>query len=566
MKSEMTWDLLIKNGTIVDGTGLPGFKGDLAIRNGRIERIGRVDGNADQTIDADGKVVAPGFIDVHTHYDVQLDWDPVAAPSMQHGVTTVLTGNCGFTLYPAKPEDVDWLAGMLTRVEGMSRAAMAEGFRWEGGNFEEYWARLEGKLGLNVGGYVGHCAVRRLVMGDDASERAATPEEIEQMQERVREAMGQGAVGFSTSQLDLHVSEDGRGVPSNFAAPEEIIALCAVLAEFPHGVIEIIPRSHSEGHDEADRALLLEMARVSGKAIELGPLSPAADQPMGWQNTLDFVKEAREKGVRLHPQFSSQKLSIHLRLDDTFVFDDMPVWRDTLVRPLTEACAALREPGLRDQMRHELATVTRTAPIGIETLEVEYVRDRENQGLLGKTVEELMEEGHEGDALDVFLDVSLREDLNVGWTARTPEVARQFIDHVVTNSIREPLVMSGSSDGGAHLASFVGADYTTRLLTEHVPGTLSLEEAIWRLTGMPAAVHGLVDRGTLRVGAKADVTIFDLDGLEAGEHEVAADFPGGTEHWTVDAKGYEAVIVNGVVVMAQGEHTGALPGEVLRGA
>ena len=562
----MALDLLIKNGTIIDGTGLPGYRADLGVRDGRIERIGKIDDQAARTIDAEGLIVTPGFIDVHTHYDVQLDWDPVASPSMQHGVTTVLTGNCGFTLYPARPEDVDWLAGMLTRVEGMSREAMAEGFQWSGGNFEQYWARLEGKLGLNVGGYVGHCAIRRMVMGDDASVREATADEIAAMQELVRESMRQGAIGLSTSQLDLHVGEDGRGVPSNFASPGEIIALCAVLAEFPHGVIEIIPRSHSEGHDEADRALLLEMARVSGKAIELGPLSPAADHPMGWQNTLDFVREARAQGVRLHPQFSTQKLSLHLRLDDTFVFDEMPAWREVLTLPVEQACEALRDPARRDRMRHDIATIARTAPVSLESLEVEHVKDPANEPLVGKTVEELMAEGHEGDALDVFLDVSLRENLNVGWTARTPEVAAQFIQHVVTNSIKEPLVMSGSSDGGAHLASFVGADYTTKLITDHVPEILSLEQAIWRLTGMPAAVHGLIDRGTLRVGAKADITIFDLDSLEALPHEVAADFPAGTERWFVDAKGYEAVIVNGVPVMEQGKHTGALPGEVLRGA
>jgi len=386
------------------------------------------------------------------------------------------------------------------------------------------------------------------------------------MQALVRESMAQGAVGFSTSQLDLHVDDEGRGVPSNHASAEEIIALCSVLAEFPHGVIEIIPRSHSEGHDEADRALLLEMARVSGKAIELGPLSPAADHPMGWENTLRFVRDAREQGVRLHPQFSTQKLTIHLRLNDTFIFDEMPAWRDTLTKPLAEACAALRDPALRDRLRHDIATIKRTAPLDLEVLEVEHVSEDANRDLLGKTVEELLAEGHPGDALDVFLDVSLREDLAVGWTARMTEVSRQFIDHVVTNSIKDPLVMSGSSDGGAHLASFVGADYTTKLITDHVPEVLSLEQAIWRLTGMPASVHGLIDRGVLRVGAKADITIFDPERLEAGEHEVANDFPGGTERWYVDASGYEMVIVNGVPVMEQGKHTGALPGEVLRGA
>ena len=560
------YDLILRGARVVDGTGIPAYVADVGVKGDRIAKIGRIEGDATRVIEAKGLVLAPGFIDIHTHYDVQLDWDPIVTPSCWHGITTVLAGNCGFTLAPAKPEDVDWLAGMLSRVEGMSRDALAEGLKFSGGGHGDYWGRFEGKVGVNVASYVGHSAVRRFVMGDDASEREATTEEIEQMKECVRQAMREGAIGFSTSQLDLHVGEDGREVPSNHASADEVVALAGVLSEFDRGACEIIPRSFGRGYDDADRELMLRMHEASGRPVELNLLFPSAEDPESWSKSLDFCREQNAKGARLHPQFATNRGGLHVKLSDTFVFDDMPVWRDTLVLPLAEACVALRDAALRDRMRHELATVTRTAPIAIETLEVEYVRDPGNECLLGKTVEELMADGHEGDALDVFLDVSLREDLNVGWTARTPEVARQFIDHVVTNSIREPLVMSGSSDGGAHLASFVGADYTTRLLTDHVPEILSLEEAIWRLTGMPAAVHGLVDRGTLRVGAKADVTIFDLDGLAAGEHEVAADFPGGTERWTVDAEGFEAVIVNGVVVMEQGKHTGALPGEVLRGA
>ncbi len=561
----MPHDLLIRGGSIVDGTGLPAFTADIAVSDGRIAAIGRVDEPATRVVDADGLLVTPGFIDVHTHYDVQLDWDPVASPSMQHGVTTVLTGNCGFTLYPAKPPDVDWLAGMLSRVEGMSRAAMKEGFRFTGGGFIDYWSRLEGKIAVNVGGYVGHCAVRRHVMGDDASERAAKPEEIEAMAALVRQAMREGAVGFSTSQLDLHVGEDGRGVPSNFAAPEEIIALSAVLAEFPYGVLEIIPRSLSIGYDDADRALLCEMARVSGKPIELGLLAPTPDQPMGWQRALEFVHEAREQGLRMHPQFATQHLSLHLRLDDTFVFDEMPSWLEALTGSVEERSAKLRDEAMRDRMRKDLTMENRAAPFPIENLEVEVVRNEENSGLVGRSAAEIAE-GREGDALDAFLDVSLSEDLATAWRVRQVPEAKEFIDMVVRTSVQDPLVMAGSSDGGAHLASFVGADYTTLLLTDWVPETISLEQAIWRLAGMPAAVHGLRDRGVLRTGAKADITLIDRDNLEAGEHTIANDFPAGTERYYVDATGYEMVIVNGVPAMEKGKPTGALPGEVIKGA
>jgi N-acyl-D-aspartate/D-glutamate deacylase len=562
----MRYDLVIRGGNVVDGTGLPGYTADVGVRGGRIAAIGRIDANgAGRVVEADGLVVAPGFIDVHTHYDVQLDWDPVASPAMQHGVTTVLTGNCGFTLYPARPEDVDWLAGMLTRVEGMSREAMREGFRWSGGGFADYWRRLEGKLALNVGGYVGHSAVRRHAMGDAASERAATPDEIARMKQLVRDAMREGAVGFSTSQLDLHVGADGRGVPSNFAAPEEIVELCSVLAEFPYGAVEIIPRTHGVGHDDADRALLYAIAEASGKPVEIGPLGPTPDAPMAWQRTIEFAREARARGVRIHPQFTSQRLGLHLRLADTFVFDEMPAWLAVLQGPIAERCRRLADPDVRAKLRHDLATVVRTAPFPIEILEVEHARDPVNRALLGRTSSEIAAE-RGCDALDAFLDVSISEDLATGWRTRPMPAAQEFIANVVRASVMEPLVMAGSSDGGAHLASFVGADYTTLLLTDWVPGTISLEHAIWRLAGMPAAVHGIVDRGVIRTGAKADLVLFDLARLSAGEHSVVNDFPAGTERYYVDATGYEMVLVNGVPAMEKGVPTGALPGEILKGA
>ena len=562
----MSYDIVIRGGRVVDGTGMPGFGADVAIQDGRIVRIGRVTDSAERVIDADGCIVAPGFIDVHTHYDVQLDWDPIASPSCWHGVTTVLTGNCGFTLAPAKPEDVGWLGAMLSRVEGMSKEALAAGFEFSGGSFDDFWSRLDGRLGVNAGGYVGHCAVRRWVMGDDASEREATPDEIEAMKGLVRLAMQQGAIGFSTSQLDLHVGDDGRGVPSNFASAEEILALGSVLAEFDHGAIEIIPRSFAEGYDAKDRQLLIDLYHVSGKPIELNILVPSPTHPMGWQTTLDFCREAFAQGVRLHPQASTNTLGLHLKLSDTFVFDEMPLWREVLTRPEPERSERLRDPAVRDRLLHEWNNPdpSQGVQLDFERLEVEAVVDPANQGWVGRSPAELAAERGVR-PIDAFLDCSLQEGLETWWEARTDEVGQQFIRHVVETSVLDPIVMSGSSDGGAHLASFVGADYPTKLLTDWTPDPVPLERAVWQLTGMPATVHGLEDRGFLRPGAHADVTVWDPARLSSGKPHLVRDFPAETERFVVDAQGYVATLVNGEVLVENDAHTGALPGRVIRG-
>ena len=561
----MQWDLVIKGGRVVDGTGMPGFTADIAVRDGRVAKIGRVHDPARRVVDADGMVVAPGFIDVHTHYDVQLDWDPLATPSCWHGVTTILAGNCGFTLSPARPEDVDWLAGMLSRVEGMSRAALRAGLKFTGGGFGDYWRRFDGRLGINVGSYVGHSAVRRYVMGDAASERAATAEEIAAMQALVRQAMAEGAIGFSTSQLEVHVGEDGREVPSNHAAPEEIVALCAVLAEFSRGAIEFIPRSMAEGYSERDRTLIRQMYRVSGRPVELNLLLPTPQNPMSWQRTLEFAHECFAQGIRVHPQFATNALGLHLKLADTFVFDEMPTWRRALTVAEPERSRRLRDPALRANMRAEFDDIAkRSVAFTWDVLFVEAVRDPAHRSWVGRSVIELAA-ARQADPLDAFLDLSLVEDLHTQWQTRLNEIAKAFIQQVVRAGVTDPVVMSGSSDGGAHLASFVGADYTTRLLTDWVPDPLTLEQAIARLTLMPATVHGLADRGVIREGAFADLVLLDRPRLACGAARLARDFPAESERYVIDAAGYAMVLVNGEVVMQDGRHTGSLPGHVLRG-
>jgi N-acyl-D-aspartate/D-glutamate deacylase len=557
------FDLIIRRAKVVDGTGIPSYVADVGIKGDRIAKIGRIDGEAARVIDANGLLLAPGFIDIHTHYDVQLDWDPIATPSCWHGITTVLAGNCGFTLAPSKPEDVDWLAGMLSRVEGMSREALAEGLKFEGGSHGDYWGRFEGKIGVNVASYVGHSAVRRYVMGDDASEREATPEEIQAMKECVRQAMREGAIGFSTSQLDLHVGEDGREVPSNHASADEVVELASVLAEFDRGACEIIPRSFGRGYDAADRQLILRMHYASGRPVELNLLFPSAEDPEGWSRTLDFCREENAKGARLHPQFATNRGGLHVKLSDTFVFDDMPKWREVLCLAEPARSEQLRDPAIRDLLEDEFASdAGKSIGATWENLAVEKVVDEANEGKVGKTIAELA--AAEGiRPIDYFLDLTLAEGLGTWFNMVTHPDAAAYMDQICATVMKENFAMAGSSDGGAHLASFVGADYTTNLLTDFVPSVLTIEEAIFKLAYMPAIVHGLDNRGAIREGYFADLVLIDMERLGKGDTWLAQDFPADSERFVVDSTGYVATIVNGAVVLEENKHTGALPGHVL---
>jgi N-acyl-D-aspartate/D-glutamate deacylase len=284
---------------------------------------------------------------------------------------------------------------------------------------------------------------------------------------------------------------------------------------------------------------------------------------MCWQDTLSFVREAAARGVRVHPQFTTNALAAHLKLADTFLFDEMPTWRAVLTLAEPQRSQRLRDPALRAQLASEFDAPGRAAAFGWDVLEVERVRDAANAAWIGQSVVALAA-ARGCQPIDAFLDCSLAEDLDTQWQTQLTDVARAFIQHVVRAGIDDPLVMAGSSDGGAHLASFVGADYTTRLLTEWVPEPLSFEQAVWRLSGMPATVHALPDRGFIREGAWADLLVIDRSRLRAGEARLARDFPADSERYVVDADGYAAVVVNGQVLLEDGRHTGALPGHVLR--
>ncbi|HEX4491738.1 MAG TPA: amidohydrolase family protein [Acidimicrobiia bacterium] len=559
-------DLVIRGGSVVDGTGAPARTADVAIRDGRIAAIGRVDDTRDaaRVVDADGLTVTPGFIDVHTHYDAQLHWDPTASPASWHGITTLFTGNCGFTLAPAKPDDVEWLMLMLSRVEGMSADALAEGVDFRGGTLGDFLDGLEGRVGVNVAANVGHCALRRYVMGDDASERHANPHEIHEMQALLREALNDGAYGFTSSQLDLHVAHDGRGVPSNHAAPMELVALASVLAEFDRGAIEFIPRTFLTGYDDDDRRLILDLARTSGRPVHLNTLTQMPHAPDGWSRSLEFAREAAAEGLAVHPMFASNRQGAHFSLDTTFLFDEMPSFRDTLTLREPERSSRLKDPALRDRMRAEIADPRGRSFVFVwQALRVESVVDAEHERYLDMSVSEIAEQWN-ADPLDAFLDLSLAENLATQFVLAAPHNATR--KSATEQIVAEPLVMAGSSDGGAHLLSFCGADFTTRLLTEWTPDFLTFEAAVARLTSAPAATQGLTDRGTLAPGMAADVLLIDRDRLATPDSpRYVRDFPAGSGRYVCDATGYVSVIVNGEELLHEGEHTGACPGAILRG-
>jgi N-acyl-D-aspartate/D-glutamate deacylase len=384
------------------------------------------------------------------------------------------------------------------------------------------------------------------------------------MQELVRRALDDGAVGFTSSQLELHVAHDGRGVPSNHAAPEELVALASVLAEHGRGSIEFIPKTFLVGYDDADRELILAMARASGRPVHVNTLTSMPHAPDGWSRSLEFAESATSQGLEIHPMFASNRQGAHFSLGSTFLFDEMPSFRATLTLPSPQRDERLRDPALREQMRAEIADTTSRSFVFVwQVLRVEHVVKRENERWLDKSVTEIAE-ATGADPLDAFLDLSLDEGLETQFVlAGPPSKARQA---ALERMIRSPIVMAGSSDGGAHLLSFCGADYTTRLLTEWVPDVLTLEQAVARLTTVPARATGIEGRGALTEGMAADILLIDRDRLSTPDApRYVRDFPADSGRYVVDADGYRAVIVNGETLLEDGTWTGTTPGQVLRG-
>jgi N-acyl-D-aspartate/D-glutamate deacylase len=557
-------DLIIKGAMVADGSGLPSYRADVVVDDGRIVSIGRSSARADRVIEADGLVLAPGFIDLHTHYDAQLHFEPLASPSSWHGVTTVLAGLCGFSLAPSKPDDLPWLMKMLSRVEGMSASALASGVDFAGGSFADFLDNLEGRIGVNFGCLAGHAAIRRHAMGEAASERAASPDEIDAMTRLLADALEGGAMGFSSSQLHIHADHLGRPVPPNWAAPEELIALAGVLGRFDHGVIGFFPETMGDGYGDRDRALMLAMSEASGfKPMLANPLATSS-RGDAYLRALAFADEARADGHRIHPQYVMPMQGLVWSLDSTFIFDEMATFREVLSLQGEARLQRLGDQETRREMKAQLDDPTgRQFVMEWDKVRIVSVQNDANREAVGVSLADFARRRN-AHVLDALLDLVLTEDLKTvfAYEIDPDEISRAKLDDL----IRHPVPVAGSSDGGAHLLTFCGADYTTRLLLDAVPRVLTLEQAISRLTYQPAVLAGLWDRGLIRPGYVADLVLFDPDKLGIEPLAFRSDFPTGAERLVVGAAGYHALVVGGQLLLENGEDTGARPGAVLRNA
>jgi len=551
----MAYDLVVKDALIVDGTGKNAFTGDVAVESGVIAAVGKVDGGAVRTIEADGQVVAPGFIDAHTHYDAQLLWDPSANPSTAHGVTSVLIGNCGYTLAPVRSEDQDYLMGLFSAAEEVPKAALQRfaPLGWQ--TFPDYLAWLQrNPLGLNVLTQVGHSAVRRYVMGEEALERSASDDEIASMVRIVEEALEAGAAGLSSSQAPHQVGEFGEHIPSFFAADDENEALAAAVRRKKKRLLSINPRSKRDGLSEEDRALLVRLAEISGAVVSWNDFGMSTP---GWEGSLEFMESELRRGHEIYAIARCQRPETRFTLKKiSAIFAASEAWLDYSRLDPRDKIVALGDPAWRARLSEFWETARYMAMVSVE----KGARPA-TEALEGRLLVDIAEERGVAPA-DVMFDVAAEDELQTFFRISGPvNVDESNLERI----LRSPATLVGISDGGAHLQTFAGGDYTSYFLEHWVreKGTFSLEEGIAALTSRVAGFLGLTDRGTLETGKAADLVIFDPETVGPLALQTLDDIPGGGTRMTKGARAIDWVVVNGSPVVEHGKPTGEVPGRVL---
>ena len=562
-----SYDIVIKGGTVHDGTGAPGRRADVAIKGDRIVEVGEVSGTATRTIDAEGRIVTPGFVDIHSHLDAQVAWDPQCSSSCWHGVTSVVVGNCGVTFAPVKPTDHQLLANLMESVEDIPAASIMQGLDWNWHTYGEYYDAL-GALpkGVNVGGMVGHCAVRFYAMGERSIDKDAHPDadELKVMVDTVDEAIAAGALGFSTSRVLGHRTPDGRPVPGTFALPDELLALADPLRRHGRGVYEVVPRFETDTDGEWHQARsevqwMSDVSRVSGR-----PLTFAFFQfphlRHQYREIMRLTHEGNAAGANVRPQSTARGIGILAGAQIRSPFDRSPSWKAMRGMPLAEKLAAYADP---DKRRVLIAEAEQNGPFA-DDLKAHYL-------LKGPDPDYRPDPSRSLPAIAAARGVSMAEaylDIMVasGGTAyfNHPLLNPEF--EAVEEMLSDPLVVLGLADAGAHVGQIMDASQPTWFLTHWVrnTGTFTVEDAIRRLTSDTAEVFGIADRGVLRPGAFADVNVIDLDGMRLHMPDYVHDFPGGAGRLVQKATGYDCTLVNGQVFMEHGEHTGALAGSLLR--
>ena len=565
----MPYDLVIKNGVLIDGSGLPRYHADVAVRHGRIAAIGKIRERAREVIDADGLVVTPGFIDGHTHMDAQIFWDPLGTCSCWHGVTTVVMGNCGFTLAPCAASDKHLVVRNLQRAEDISLEAMEAGIEWRWTTFPEWLDCLDAlPKGINYASYLGHCALRTHVMGERAFEQAATEDDLRAMERELRDAIRAGAMGFTTSRSPIHETPDGRPVASRLATWGEVRRLVGVMGEMNAGIFELA--GEAVGRELGDLAgfrdyhvRLRDLAVETGRPITWGMFS-RLEAPAVWRRYMDLLDETAAAGGRMFAQVHSRGLNVVLSFKSQLPFDHLPAWKPFRALALAEQRQRLRDPETRRRLiagaherpeRRALGTEARPFPY-------EWIFLYDTVAGPHRTVAEIARE-RGVDPAEAMIDLALEKDLD------------RFFVHPVANEdqdtvlemMRHPRAVVTFSDSGAHVSQIVDSSLQTHLLSHWVRAkqAFTLEQAVRMLTLVPATYWGFADRGLVREGFVADLIVFDPDTISPEMPEVVNDLPAGARRLVQRARGITATIVNGEVLLRDGKHTGALPGQLLRG-
>jgi N-acyl-D-aspartate/D-glutamate deacylase len=563
-------DHLIKGATVVDGTGAPAFTADVGLRGGRIAAVGEVTEEARTSEDATGLVLTPGFVDPHTHYDAQLFWDPYATPSLNHGVTTVAAGNCGFTLAPlnpARPEDADYTRRMMAKVEGMSLVALEEGAPWSWHSFGEYLDALDGRTAVNVGFMVGHCALRRHVMGPDAVGGQPDEEQLARMTGLLHEAMDAGAWGLSTTQSSTHSDGDGRPVASRHARPAELLALSRAVGEHEGTQIEAIVAGCLDQFSDDEIDLLVEMSAVAGRPLNWNVLTVDAAVPERVPRQLSASERARKAGGRVVALTMPILTPMNMSLGTFCALNLIPGWGPVLALPVPERIARLKDPAVRSEMLRratskEAGVFRRLADFGRYVIGDTY--SEANRGLTGRVVRDIAEER----GLDPFaclVEICANDRLRtVLWPMPRDNDPASWALRAETWQHED--VLLGGSDAGAHLDRMCGAPYTTRFIGDCLRGRklVGLEQAVKMLTDDPARLFGLRERGQVREGWHADLVLLDPERIDAGQARLVHDLPGDSPRLDSRAIGIRAVWVNGAEAIRDDAVSGAVPGKVLR--
>ena len=558
----MAYDLLIKNGRIIDGSGMPAFRGDVAVQHGKIVEMGKLRGSATRTIDADGLVVAPGFVDNHCHYDAQVTWDPLCSFSCYHGATTVIIGNCSLSLAPVKPGAQERLAEFLSYVEAIPMEVLRTvEFSWE--SMSEYMNTLDQRLGLNVGTLLGHSALRYYVMGDECQGRAATSNEIQAMRRVVHDAIQAGALGLSVSRNKGHYDPQGVHIPAIWAEEDELFALGDVLSELGTGVIQ----SGGGRAAELRNRLMSRLSEATGRQVVYNNLGQSVREPNAWKELMAIVDETASAGIRAYPLCTPNSTTQRFTMRNSQVFRGVPTWHPILLASDDDKLRAYSDPGIRQKLHQEVVDWTVDIPGATlsrqwyDYIWVEEPALAKNKALQGKSLRELAEAQGKR-IIDAFLDLVVEENLDTVFLQGELNVDKA----AVTKILNYPNAIVGLSDGGAHVQFHGGYGYSTRLLGHWVrdEGIMSLEQAVRRLTFESATVFGIFDRGLLRPGMAADITLFNPDTVGPLPEDAVHDFPAGGWRMREMAAGVHYTIVNGQVLIEDGKHTGALPGRVMR--